>query len=53
MDENKVIENENVNANENQYQDYIDTINDLKANTVSKEKYDQLLAEKKGFSQRS
>lgn len=49
MDENKVIENENVNANENQneYQDYIDTINDLKANTVSKEKYDQLLAEKK------
>ena len=47
--DDKLIENENVNANENQneYQDYIDTINDLKAKTVSKEKYDKLLAEKK------
>ena len=46
MDENLNV-NENVVENENGYQDYIDTINDLKANTVSKEKYDQLLAEKK------
>ena len=42
-----LIENENEQTNE--YQDYIDTINDLKQNTVSKEKYNQLLEEKKGL----
>lgn len=45
-----MIENENVVENENQtneYQEYIDTIADLKANSVSKDKYDQLMAEKK------
>ena len=47
MDEKELNENVNVNESENQYQDYIDTINDLKANTVSKDKYDQLLAEKR------
>lgn len=45
MDENLNVERNE--TNENGYQDYIDTINDLKANTVSREKYDQLLAEKK------
>lgn len=33
----------------NAYQEYIDTINELKANSVSKEKYDQLVEEKKGL----
>lgn len=47
--EKEEILNENVNENENEYQDYIDTINDLKQNTVSKEKYNQLLEEKKGL----
>ena len=44
-----MIENENVVETEqtNEYQEYIDTIADLKANSVSKEKYDQLIAEKK------
>lgn len=44
-----MIENENVVETEqtNEYQEYIDTIADLKANSVSKEKYDQLMAEKK------
>lgn len=45
-----MIENENVVENEqqtNEYQEYIDTIADLKANSVSKDKYDQLMAEKK------
>lgn len=44
-----MIENENVVETEqtNEYQEYIDTIADLKANSVSKDKYDQLMAEKK------
>lgn len=33
----------------NEYQEYIDTINELKKNSVSKEKYDQLKAEKQGL----
>lgn len=33
----------------NPFQEYIDTINDLKANSVSKEKYEQLEKEKKGL----
>lgn len=41
---------QNVNENEtNEYQTYIDTINDLKANSVSKDKYDQLKQENKSL----
>lgn len=40
--------NENVNET-NEYQTYIDTINDLKANSVSKDKYDQLKQENKSL----
>lgn len=47
--EEKEILNENEIEKTNEYQDYIDTINDLKQNTVSKEKYNQLLEEKKGL----
>ena len=44
------LEQTNVNENEtNEYQTYIDTINDLKANSVSKEKYDQLKNENKSL----
>lgn len=44
------LEQTNVNENEtNEYQQYIDTINDLKANSVSKEKYDQLKSENKSL----
>lgn len=40
--------NENINENvENQEVDYIQAINDLKANTVSKDKYDKLKEENK------
>ena len=49
MSEEKLI-NENVNDQETQqpdYQDYIDTINDLRANSVSKDSYDKLVEEKK------
>ncbi|MBP5446231.1 MAG: hypothetical protein J6Y28_08685 [Acholeplasmatales bacterium] len=49
MSEEKLI-NENVNDQETQqpdYQDYIDTINDLRANSVSKDRYDKLVEEKK------
>ena len=49
MEEKEVLTNENGNEQTNEYQDYIDTINDLKQNTVSKEKYNQLLEEKKGL----
>lgn len=44
--ENQV--NENVNET-NQYQEYIDTINELKQNSVSKEKYAQLQEEKQAL----
>lgn len=44
------LEQTNVNENEtNEYQTYIDTINDLKANSVSKDKYDQLKQENKSL----
>lgn len=51
MSEEKLI-NENVQVNEtiaNQetgYQEYIDTINDLRANSVSRDRYDKLVEEK-------
>lgn len=50
-EENKEIQkNDNVTEETgNAYQEYIDTINELKANSVSKEKYDQLVEEKKGL----
>ncbi len=51
MDNNEQLTNENVvenQQNDNQY--LIDTINELKANTVSKEKYDRLMAENKGLA---
>lgn len=50
MEDNTQVQNDNVTEeNGNAYQEYIDTINELKANSVSKEKYDQLVEEKKGL----
>lgn len=51
--DNEQLTNENVveqqpQQNDSQY--LIDTINELKANTVSKEKYDRLVAENKGLA---
>lgn len=43
--ENNEIENEEVNSN----QVYIDALNELKAKSVSKEKYDQLVKERDGL----
>lgn len=51
MDNEQLTNNENVvenQQNDNQY--LIDTINELKQNTVSKEKYDRLMAENKGLA---
>lgn len=50
MDEKdlKINENENEEGKE-EFQEYIDTINELKANSVSKEKYEKLEQEKKGL----
>lgn len=45
-EERKTNENE-ASETGNDYQEYIDTINDLKANTVPKAKYDQAMEEKK------
>ena len=45
--ENETKEEQGVNP----YQEYIDTINDLKANSVPKQKYEQLEQEKKGLIQ--
>ena len=47
IDNESVVETVNQNNEVNEYQEYIDTINDLKQNSVSKDKYDQLLNEKK------
>ena len=41
--------NETTEQKENGFQDYIDMYNELKANSVSKEKYEQLEKEKKGL----
>lgn len=52
MEEKEIIDNgQDVNESEqgNEYQQYIDTINDLKRNTVPKEKYKQLEKEKEGL----
>lgn len=53
MDEKILNEQNDVETNEGQLNDsqyLIDTINELKANTVSKEKYDRLVAENKGLA---
>lgn len=47
--DDKLNEMNETQENGNAYQDYIDTINEIKANSVSKEKYDQLMEEKKGL----
>ena len=52
MTEEERLNNENEaqeDTSKNEYQEYIETINELKKNSVSKEKYDQLQAEKKGL----
>lgn len=49
MEEQQTITNENENENENKYQEYIDTINEMKKNTVSKDEYNKLVEEKKGL----
>jgi len=44
------LENNNIEQqpqNQNEDQDYIDAINEIKANSVSKDKYDRILAENK------
>ena len=47
LQQNEIVTEQNEQKNE--YQDYIDTIANLKATTVSKEKYEQLEKEKKGL----
>ena len=47
MDENLINDTQNEDGNGNQV--YIDTINEIKANSVSKEKYDQLVKERDGL----
>ena len=51
MEDKIMTNNENETAVEdvNPYQEYIDTINELKAKSVPKEKYEQLEQEKKGL----
>lgn len=52
MTEEERLNNENEtqeDTSKNEYQEYIETINELKKNSVSKEKYDQLVTEKKGL----
>lgn len=53
MEEKEILEQQQTNEPESSdgsgYQEYINTINDLKANSVSKEKYDQLVKEKNGL----
>lgn len=45
----EMLKNEQNEIETNEYQTYIDTINELKANSVSKEKYDQLKQENKSL----
>lgn len=49
MEDNIQNVNENEQTEQNEYQQYIDTIADLKANTVPKEKYQKLEQEKQGL----
>ena len=54
MDENintNINENETTENKELGYQDYIDALNEYKANSVPREKYEQLEAEKKSLIQ--
>lgn len=52
MEENNVLNNENVNEPQNEADSnmvYINTINELKANSVSKDKYEKLVQERDGL----
>lgn len=52
MEENNVLNNENVNEPQNEVDSnmvYINTINELKANSVSKDKYEKLVQERDGL----
>lgn len=41
----EILENQETEVNE--YQKYLDSINELKSNTVSKDKYDKIMEENK------
>lgn len=51
MNENEILTNqtEQIETQQNENQQYIDAIRDLKANTVSKERYDKLMEENKNL----
>lgn len=49
MNENEILTNQTEETNINENQQYIDAIRDLKANTVSKDRYNKLMEENKNL----
>lgn len=49
MNENEILTNQTEETNFNENQQYIDAIRDLKANTVSKDRYNKLMEENKNL----